>query len=746
MCRVFLTVVYVTGRGPHLKEPATLDVYKAELEQKTVVIATNTTGLENPIDKAAGVPQCKGGSVQRIVSCGSAGKGIGIRIVDSESCTPSAPGRVGQIWVSGPSKAQGYWGKPELTRQTFQATINGDSGNIEYLRTGDLGFMHEGELYVCGRMKDLIIVRGRNIYPQDIERCAEGCHSTLRPGCSGAFSLEVAGEEQLVLLAEVRGEPNEEMCEQVICCIQKGISVEHQLMCHAILILKQKSIPKTTSGKIRRAACKQAFEEWSAESNEQTLHVVAWKVPNRSGDGSESRSLFVPMDVTIDICPDDFMSKPADASEWVCQTIYNLVEQPCLDLLEIQESSDLLFSPGLSSLQFATLQSCMDKVCGVPVFCSSSALYTPREGETSIDTYTVDSIVQLAGRAVRKNHGKCTVEPSHVPQTNANSDPYEDTLKLPLWLCRFAQLIGLCSVVVMAAAALFLPYYFGRMIQYGNCDFKHYYTGLDACLTVPSPLSYFDTANHISIYGLLVPLLVILWMIVFTAEVVMVKWIIVGRYTEGVLGMQTFGFLQWWFLDRVFDMWDMWVGYFIGDTIMQLIVYKCLGLDIGWGSTPPFLREFDLVSIGASCDCGSGKVSNSVIEHGRVRLRRVKIGDGCTLKTLSRVMPGCTLCAHTTLQPLTIMLEGSVVSEPRLWKGNPATSEDVTTGPDNWSASTNVVLLLSKRMTPQWRGLCRVPHVCSLVSVPFQCNAMAAKALAREIATAGNNYFNKGDK
>ena len=122
------------------------------------------------------------------------------------------------------------------------------------MRSGDLGFLHDGELYVCGRLKDLIIVRGRNLYPQDIERSAEASHKALRPGCSAAFSVEVEGEEQLVLVAEVRGQPGAEERRAAIEAIRAAVSQEHQLPCHAVLLLRERTVMARAGERLARSA------------------------------------------------------------------------------------------------------------------------------------------------------------------------------------------------------------------------------------------------------------------------------------------------------------------------------------------------------------------------------------------------------------------------------------------------------------------------------------------------------------
>jgi acyl-CoA synthetase (AMP-forming)/AMP-acid ligase II len=138
-------------------------------------------------------PPADGSGVAQAMSCGQPARDTSLVIVDPESLAPSAPNRVGEIWVSGPGVARGYWNLPEETENVFQARIRG-SAEGPYLRTGDLGFLRDGELFVTGRLKDLIIIRGRNHYPQDIEETLGAAHPALRPGCGAAFSVESNGE------------------------------------------------------------------------------------------------------------------------------------------------------------------------------------------------------------------------------------------------------------------------------------------------------------------------------------------------------------------------------------------------------------------------------------------------------------------------------------------------------------------------------------------------------------------------
>ena len=128
--------------------------------------------------------------------------GTKIVIVHPESSIACAHDEIGEIWVSGPSVTQGYWNQPEETERSFHAYL-ADTGEGPFLRTGDLGFVRDGELFVTGRLKDLIIIGGRNLYPHDIELTVEQSHAVVRPGCCVAFSVDVADEERLIIAAEV---------------------------------------------------------------------------------------------------------------------------------------------------------------------------------------------------------------------------------------------------------------------------------------------------------------------------------------------------------------------------------------------------------------------------------------------------------------------------------------------------------------------------------------------------------------
>jgi amino acid adenylation domain-containing protein len=195
-----------------------------------------------------------------VVGCGTSLLDQDVVIADPETLAPASPGVVGEIWVRGGSVAQGYWQRPKETAETFGARLAG-TGEGPYLRTGDLGYFDGDELFVAGRAKDLIIVRGKNYYPQDLERTAEESHPALRRGCAAAFSQDDGDEARLVLAIEVeRGfDASGPDAEAAYAAIRRAVAEGHDLFVERVVLLRPVSIPKTSSGKIQRRETRAAL-------------------------------------------------------------------------------------------------------------------------------------------------------------------------------------------------------------------------------------------------------------------------------------------------------------------------------------------------------------------------------------------------------------------------------------------------------------------------------------------------------
>jgi 8-amino-7-oxononanoate synthase len=245
-------------------------------------------------------------SVKTLVGCGQNLPDQKIVIADPDTLGACPAGQIGEIWVRGPSMAQGYWRQPEATAATFQARL-ADTGEGPFLRTGDLGFIVDGELFVTGRVKDLIIVHGVNYHPQDIERTVQQSHSRLRPDCGAVFTVEADGNEQLVLVQEVERRKQGD-CTAVFGAIRRAVSAEHELTLDAIVLIKAGSISKTSSGKIQRHACRSAFlagtlaevARWKAgEESKPGVAAPALadggQTTDEGGDGQSVKSLLAPV-------------------------------------------------------------------------------------------------------------------------------------------------------------------------------------------------------------------------------------------------------------------------------------------------------------------------------------------------------------------------------------------------------------------------------------------------------------------
>lgn len=221
---------------------------------KTKTVDADALAADKIVDAIPGTDHIK-----RLVSSGSVILDQKLRIVDPVTRRVCGENAVGEIWTSSPSVAQGYWKNPAATEETFHAYTS-DTNEGPFMRTGDLGFLSEGELYVTGRIKDLIILRGVNLYPQDIEMTAQKVHPLLRLNAGGAFMLGDDRDEKLVLVQEVerRFRPGDET--EIFPEIRKAIALEHEVPIDTIVLVRAGTVPKTSSGKIQRHACRDGFQ------------------------------------------------------------------------------------------------------------------------------------------------------------------------------------------------------------------------------------------------------------------------------------------------------------------------------------------------------------------------------------------------------------------------------------------------------------------------------------------------------
>jgi acyl-CoA synthetase (AMP-forming)/AMP-acid ligase II/acyl carrier protein len=232
----------LVSSGPASSEPVTVRADRDALRHGTVTV----------VSSPATQP------VSTLLGCGSVAPEQQVVIVDPGTRLRCSPGQVGEIWVAGPSVTAGYWGSPAATEETFHARL-ADSCDGPFLRTGDQGFVYDGQLFVTSRLKDLVIIRGRNHAPQDIESSAGASHPALRPGCGAAFSIELDGSEQLVIVHEVDRRHLSVDCEEVAAAIRRAVAEDHEVDVYAVVLVKPGAVPKTSSGKLQRRACRDEF-------------------------------------------------------------------------------------------------------------------------------------------------------------------------------------------------------------------------------------------------------------------------------------------------------------------------------------------------------------------------------------------------------------------------------------------------------------------------------------------------------
>jgi 8-amino-7-oxononanoate synthase len=315
---------------------ATLMVSATEIDRRPTFCVLDRRALANgEARKAAG----ENHGTRTLVGCGPTDAESDVRIVDPRTSASLPSRRVGEIWARGPSVARGYWNRPDLTEKTFSARL-ADDDHGPFLRTGDLGFLLDGELYVIGRIKDVIIVHGCNHYAQDIEQTAERADPALVPGGGAAFGVEVDGEERLVVVHELEYGGRQGDVEQVAAHIRKAVALEHEIPVYRLALIRTGLLPRTTNGKVRRAL---------------TARLLAAGALTTLLD-QHARAPFL-------IAEDDTSSGSAvhDAMEWIAAQIRQLVSD---ELGEVDRDAPLS-ALGLDSVQVADLVQRIETKFGV---------------------------------------------------------------------------------------------------------------------------------------------------------------------------------------------------------------------------------------------------------------------------------------------------------------------------------------------------------------------------------------------
>nr|WP_230987369.1 type I polyketide synthase [Mycolicibacter heraklionensis] len=303
-------------------------------------------GDNRVVDVAADDP-----NVATMVGCGKPRGGQRVIIVDPETRLECAGDQVGEIWVAGGSVAHGYWGAPELSAETFAATL-ADTGEGPFLRTGDLGFLHSGELFVTGRRKDLIIIRGTNHYPNDIELTVQNTNPALLRGRGAVFSIapEPGAAEQLVVVQEV--DPSRvagEQADEAMQIIRTAVTENHSVRTHAVVLVQPLQLPTTSSGKIQRSACKQQYLDGELPVVAQWPSATAAAQPQAPAEPARAAEQTEPG-----------ARSASEISAWLIERLAQDLELP---VAEIDPAKPFAFY-GLDSIHAVRLSSALEKWLG----------------------------------------------------------------------------------------------------------------------------------------------------------------------------------------------------------------------------------------------------------------------------------------------------------------------------------------------------------------------------------------------
>lgn len=332
---------------------ATLMVAGGDRWQPAVVGTFDAEALKEGHGEEVAGSQQEG--TQQIVGAGGSLLDQELLIADPETLAECPEGKVGEIWVSGPSVAQGYWQREDMSHETFQATSA--DGRGPFLRTGDLGFIHDSELFVTGRLKDLIIIRGANHYPQDIEQTVADAHELLPPSAGAAVTVGEMGAEQLVVVQEM-GRARDLPFEEIFDSIRREVSQQHDVAPSAIVLIKPHSIPKTSSGKIQRHACRDSYlqgalpavAEWSQADG---LNVHRKRGTRRLGEAPKPATKRPPEPVidteAVAATPSD--QQAANAHATVVTRVLDIVREVAKDRAKGLSLDTDIAGMGLDSLE-----------------------------------------------------------------------------------------------------------------------------------------------------------------------------------------------------------------------------------------------------------------------------------------------------------------------------------------------------------------------------------------------------------
>ncbi|CAB9522495.1 Putative fatty-acid--CoA ligase FadD21 [Seminavis robusta] len=576
-------------------------------------------------------------------------KHVSLKIVDPSTCQEVDDGSTGEVWVASDGVVVGYFGKEELSKETFHAQLKGANPSVTYLRTGDLGFLQDGNFFVCGRIKDLLIINGANYYPQDIEFVTQAASKEVKPGCVAAFATsEMSDESSLEVVFEVRSDAATN-AETVCAAVRDAIVQRIGLVPSKVVAISQK-IPKTTSGKIQRRATRTALHKGGLE----ILHCLE---SGKSQPSTANKTQDTPGP------PQGVTSMTDEEYHQAIGSVFASTLGHGVD--ETMSWEDL----GLSSMAAVELQN----LCSEQLLCTLPPTFqdiypTP----TALRSHLIESRGHISF-------------PSLPSSSSSKDKPLSDLS----WYTQ-AILQGLGIVVLLLTISFtFVPAY-----QVGKA------------------LSSTDELNETLDQGTRwqwLPLVVPFWMLSFSATVILCKWLVIGRYQEIDIAIPSTYYARWWFVDRLVHTWETWIGSFLKDTPLLWLFYVLLGAKIHPSvQVKAFVREFDLVGVGAHSSIEHDincRRFRPWLSEGELYLsfRPISIGNSCKVQGL--VGLGSKLGNHCVVERLAAIAEGSQVPDNTLVEGSPAYGSPLPSKDNDKPLRSNQKLCLAAFLKIAWQML-----------------------------------------
>ncbi|CAB9519720.1 D-alanine--D-alanyl carrier protein ligase [Seminavis robusta] len=573
-------------------------------------------------------------------------------------------GQVGSIWAQSPRVAAGYYGQPELTTSTFANALPNYDGS--WLDTGDLGKVVDGQLYVTGRVKDIIIINGRNYYPTDVESSIDGVFGdVVRPGRTAAFQH---GEDSVGVTVEGRKEFVKSANEDLAVQISNHVSQMHGLLVSDVVVLKLGVTPKTTSGKLKRNEIKQTTVngDWKASDvlhRFQLEHNISLQGGTSSdfhlSEGSQDeivrRSTTLPFGGSVpklQLHENDF-SEPANSDIKASISGAGATDQDDFSIRYANvimsvfgshiDTSKSWAENGLTSLRSAELRIKVEEELHVVL---------PANFEQFYPTPKVLSVHLSASEGKR------------FPKQNADYSPTPGFIGISS-RSRISKLqMGVLQT--LGSSVILLLVFVSVVPSYSLVSWV-----LEKCSSTQGG------ENHCPVFWICLPLSFPLYFLSLSVAVILCKIAVVGRYRHQQFDLLSCNYIQWWLMDRLMDVWESLVGHFFVNTRFIWIFYWLLGADLAWtAKIESYIREFDLINVGSNATIGHSlkcrKFSYSGTAGGspKMTFRPIAVGANCTISGM--ICPGAKIGDGSKVETLSVVEEGAIVPEGVLAQGKPA--------------------------------------------------------------------------